>query len=373
MQSYGSFQSVSNLLRLVAHDYGLADDLTVKYLHFASPMDSMSMPMPMAMAMPLKAGAPTPASGPTADSKSKKPRKAQIHVPGVSCCGTNRHGKLCCNSRAKESEFCRWHLDQKDNPVALTVDPPTQEADAESFSVHTPVHSRRPSVSSPDPTRLASHEKFRELASGKCGCHHLVKNVAFETYQGPAIALTPNFGVEDMFRSEASKMGLFLADIDGHMTPCGYIPADDADVCPEPVLPLTMSSLTLDEDDTCSSTSVRMPSLTLEPDEDEDEYPIVPNTPTFHTDTEADELPTDLTEESFQSYAEGAGLDEYFDANVTTRPDCYPFGVYISSMDDITENVKLLKKTLKSVGIKSKIVADEDDEDEKFLLIKRPN
>ena len=326
------------------------------------------MTMPIPLAFPSKSGAPVPTSPAVPSStKPKKPRKAQIHVPGTSCCGTNRHGKLCCNARAKESEFCRWHLDQKDNPVALTVDPPVAESAAESFSVHTPVHSRRPSVSSPDPTRLAAQEKFRELATGKCGCNHLLKNVAFETYQGPAIALTANFGVEAMFRSEASTMGLFLADIDGHLTPCGYIPADDDDTL--------MPSLALEtDDDACSVTPLTMPSLTLEGDE----YPI-PNTPEFHTtDTEAEAetdegIPTDLTEESFQSYAEGAGLDEYFDANVTTKSDCYPFGIYISSMDDITDNVKLLKKTLKSVGFKSKIVSDDDDEDEKFLLIKRPN
>ena len=189
---------------------------------------------------------------------------------------------------------------------------------------------------------------------GKCGCNHLVKTVAFPTYEGPAIALNENFGVEAMFRSESAKLGLFLAEIDGHLTPCGYIPADD-------------------DDDACSVTPLTMPSLALEAD---DEYPVIPNTPDFHTDTEVEEeeeLPTELTEDAFQSYVESAGLDEYFDANVSSDPSNYSFGIYISSMEDLTENVKLLRKSVKSAGFKSKIIADEDDEDETFLIIKRPN
>ena len=332
MQSYGSFQSVSNLLRLIQLDYQLDDDLCARYLHPVGFPAHATMPMPMPMAMPMAVAASVKSGG----EKVKKPRKEQVHVPGVSCCGTNRHGKLCCNSRAKNSEYCRWHMDQKENPVAPIVERDPDE-DVQSFSVHTPQHSRRPSVSGPvDPTLEEAQVKFQELATNRCGVGHLVKKVSLEDgkYQGVSIALNEHFGSEDLFREQAAELGLFLKVIEEHLVPAGYIP---------------------EETDDCESVCCA-------------------HTPEYGTDAECEEeeeVSTEMTLEVFQSMAEACGLTDELDESATSDESYYPFGIYITSFEDNSENIKLLQKNIESRGFSSEIIEEEDDEDEKYLVISR--
>ena len=347
MQSYGSFQSVSNLLRLVQLDYALPDDLSAKYLHpagFPTPVADMKMPMSMPMPM-----APVAIPVPPA----KKEKKQGVHKPGISCGGTNRFGKLCCNARAKESEFCRWHADQKDTPV-----PPRAEVDddeVQSFSIHTPAHSRRPSVSHPPPPqRHEAQCKFREIARDDIGCDHLIKNVALSNYEGVAIKLDDNFQQESLFRKQCQVLGVFLAEVDEHLVPTVYMPEGTAES-------VVQSILTEPIDD---------------PSDTEDELPMK-YTPTFcTTDTEAeDEDPKEeedskeMTEELFEDYATATGLDDEFDGNTDIPEDYYPYGVFVSPFSNNTDNLKLLRTNLQSDGFVVEIIEINEDEDEKYLVV----
>ena len=267
MQSYGSFQSVSNLLRLIQLDYSIPDDLTSKYL---------SVPVsPSFDVCPPKGHVSAPPPPPVAP---KKVKKNTIHIDGVSCVGTNRHGELCKCTRADGSLYCRFHKDQENNPKPPRVSNDDDENERASFSVHTPVHSRRPSVTNIDPSRQEAQNKFEEVARDRCGCGHLVKNVVLGGYEGVAIELGEHFVHEQMFRDVAKQIGLFLADVDGHMTPCGFMPGEEEEVVSREVV--------VDE---VSDT--------------EDEEPMeIPNTPMDYSDTECeeDEDPVDqLTEEAF--------------------------------------------------------------------------
>jgi len=358
MQMYGSFQSVSNLLRLIQTDYSLADDLTSKYLgSLESAFPSAGLPQ-LAKGAPLIAPIATAVAAPA--KAPKKPRKQQVHVPGTSCCGTNRHSKLCCNARLKDSTFCRWHQDQLANPVvpAPTVDP---NADVQSFSVHTPPHSRRPSVSSPDPTRAQAQEKFSQLATDRCNSGHLVKQVTLAggSYIGVGIKLDNNFVCKQMFTDAAKSIGLFLAEVDDHLTPCGYMPEGDEEVA----------------DSVVHVVPTQMPSLSTHFDGDDDAESVVPNTPIYHTDTEDEEAEAesedfDLTEDTFQSMADSCGLTDEVDNNANSDDAAYyPFGIYISSFEDNTENLDLLQKNLSALGYSTKITEDYEDEDEKYMLI----
>ena len=344
MQSYGSFQSVSNLLRLVQLDYGLADDLSAKYLHpagFPTQVTDMKMSMPMPMPM-----APVAPAAP-----AKKEKKQGIHNPGVSCCGTNRFGKLCCNARAKDSEFCRWHADQKDAPVP----PRTEEADDEvqSFSIHTPAHSRRPSVSQVPPQRLEAQQKFGEIARDDIGCQHLITKVALSNYEGVAIKLDDNFQQEPLFRNQCQVTGVFLAEVDGYLVPTVYMPEDSGESVTQPIRTEPID----------------------DPSDTEDELPM-DNTPIFcTTDTEAEdgdpqeEETKEMTEELFEDYATAVGLDDEFDGNTDIPDDYYPYGVFVSPFSDNTDNLKLLRTNLQSDGFVVEIIEINDDEDEKYLVV----
>ena len=345
MQSYGSFQSVSNLLRLVQLDYGLSDDLTVKYLH---PLDSLSVPvpvpLPLSVALPLKPVLPLPTVSP---EKVKKDRKTLVHKPGVSCSGTNRFGKLCCNSRAKDSAFCRWHLDQKDSPVAPRL--PVDDTPAESFSVHTPAVVSPPVVS-PPADRSQSQEKFMDLARTKCGCEHLVKRVVFADYEGFAIALDDNFQQAPLFRQLALTMGLFLAEDECHLIPTGYMPDDES-----------VSQNLLDDTDEPEVTSPCMDEPTA-------------HTPVYHTDTEDDdEESPPMTEALFETYATSSGLDDEFDTNDDIPDDYHPYGVYINPFSSTPENLDLLRTTLEGVGFRTDTITlneNEDEPDQYFVVFK---
>ena len=347
MQSYGSFQSVHALLRLIQQDYGLPDDLYLKYVHPAGfPPQVTDMKFPMSMSM-----APVPTPTPVA---AKKVKKQGIHKPGVSCCGTNRFGKLCCNARAKDHEFCRWHLDQKNAPIP----PRATENDDEikSFSVHTPAHSRCASVSQVPPQRQEAQEKFREIACDDIGCDHLIKNVALPNYEGIAIKLDDNFQQESLFRKQCQVSGVFLAEVDQYLTPTVYMPEDTAESVVQPI---------------------RTEPVDDDPSDTEEELPMN-HTPIFcTTDTEAEdedlhgEETKEMTEELFEEYATAAGLDDEFDCNTDIPDDYYPYGVFVSPFSDNTDNLKLLRTNLQGDGFNVEIIEINDDEDEKYLVVHR--
>ena len=118
----------------------------------------------------------------------------------------------------------------------------------------------------------------------------------------------------------------------------------------------------------------QMPSLALPFDDDDDAESVIPNTPIYHTDTEAEDEEDDedqeLTEDTFQAMADSCGLTDEVDNNANADDsDYYPFGIYISSFEDNSENLDLLQKNLNALGYSTKITEDGDDEDEKYMLI----
>lgn len=325
-----SFYLQSHLLSRVATDYGL-DHQTLVGRYLVVPM----APPPVFGVPPVKSvDVPPP---------TKKPKRRVEWDSLKHCHGTKNNGTHCCSVMFQGTKFCRHHQGQAENPVPLA--PAVEDVSVvQSFSIHTPAYSRRPSFDAGSPPAALdprAQEVFARVARDHVGCGHLLKKVKLTTgYEGWSLPTGEDFEVEPFFRDSAAKSGLLLAIIQGHLTPCGYI---------EP----------------CESSCSTM----------ESELPLDVNTPKFITTPTVADEPTDeadsgpcvMNYDLFESMAEALGLDEDLDSAVIDSPDYYPFGIYITSMEEMGENIKKLQKNLAEEGYQSII---EDIDGEEYLIVK---
>jgi len=353
-QLYGSFQSVSNLLKLVEHDFGLTDDLTLKYL------GDMSVPaQPLAPAPPL---ATKPVQAPAPSAKPSGPKTKKVHIPGVSCVGTNRHGCLCCNPRSKShgNDYCRHHQSQLSEPVAPKVVPDDSDAvsTATDLSVHTAVVVCEPPTQAPA-APPPCHGVFVDVFVDTLAHGHLLTKTTLPLsgYSGPAVsltALTP--ALRSLFDTEAIALGLFTCESEGYLHPTGYMPEEIAETSPIPA-PVVPETAETDEPSTytpvfatteCSSAASTSTTAECEDDACSD---------------------IELTASAFQSIADSCGLEDEVDLNVEQGLDYFDFGIYISGFDDLAENLKLLRERLSDRGFQCE---ELEDDDEKYLVVCRP-
>ena len=331
-----SYYLQTHLLARVANDYQLDfSELTGRYL-----------PMPTAPAFPMHI--PTkPVDAPLAPS-AKKPKRRVEWDTLKHCHGTKNNGTRCCSVMFEATEFCRHHQGQKEHPVPLA--PVTEVADAQSmaqsFSVHTPAHSRRPSFDADSPPASMdprAQEVFAEIARDRVGCGHLLKKVKFSSgYQGWSLPQGDDFESEPMFRDIANRAGLLLAIIEGHLTPCGYIEPTEA------TSSSTVTDLPLQNTPVFATT----PTATDNDDDTDDE--------------EADSGPLEMTYDLFESMAEAYGLDDDIENGLDDGPEYHPFGIYITSMEDMSESLKKFQVALREEGHNT---AMENIDDIDYLLV----
>ena len=188
-----------------------------------------------------------------------------------------------------------------------------------------------------------TQEVFAQLARDRVGCGHLLKKVKFSSgYQGWSLPQGEGFESEPMFRDIAGKSGLLLAIIEGHLTPCGYI---------EP--PAATSSSSTCTDLPLQNTPVFIGTPTVDDDDDD-------------TDNEVDSGPCEMTYDLFESMAEAWGLDEDIETGLDGDGGYYPFGIYITSMEDMNESLKKFQAALREEGHETAI---EDIDDTDYLLV----
>ena len=285
------------------------------------------------------------ASKPSPPAVAAKPRRRVQWDVNKHCAGTKNNGTHCCSVRLEGTQFCRHHQGQKEHPVPLaTTRTNSDEAlsPAHSFSVHTPAHSRRPSVGDHHgPVDLAAQRVFADLANNRVGCGHLLKKVALvdRGYSGWALPCGPDFEAEPMFRQVAAVAGLALAVVGGdHLIPLGYIEPGQDSVCSsvEPELQL----------DPCSACSATDEATSGNRDLTED-----------HVDLELDY-------DMFMAMAESVGLDDDVDPACTLDDNYFPFGIYVTSVD---ENIKQFQKMVGDEGYET-VVETVDDEDYLFVM-----
>ena len=325
-----SYYLQTHLLARVASDYQLDfSELTGRYL-----------PMPTAPAFPMPVHA-KPVDAPLAPSVKKPKRRVEWDTL-KHCHGTKNNGTRCCSVMFEATEFCRHHQGQKEHPVPLA---PVADAQSvvQSFSVHTPAHSRRPSFDADSPPASMdprAQEVFAEIARDRVGCGHLLKKVKFSSgYQGWSLPQGTDFESEPMFRNAAHLSGLLLAVIEGHLTPCGYIEPTEAGSSS------TISELPLQN----TPVFVGTPNDTDNEDEDE-----------------VDSGPYEMTYDYFESMAETWGLDDDIENGLDDGPEYHPFGIYITSMEDMNESLKKFQAALREEGHET---AMENIDDTDYLLV----
>ena len=338
-----SFYLQQHLLARVSHDYHLDHrELVGRYLAGPVPFGLDVGLGPNTCHDPKGAGLPSPPA--VVHDQAPKPRRRVEWDHTKHCAGTKNNGTHCCSVRLEGTQFCRHHQGQKDHPVPLEVGRTTDDDDAptpaHSFSVHTPAHSRRPSVGDHHgPVDLVAQRVFADLANNRVGCGHLLKKVALvdRGYSGWSLPCGPDFEAEPMFRQVASVAGLAVTVVGGdHLIPLGYI---------EP-----------GQDSVCSSVE---PELALDPVDGDDDSSATSG----HRDP-VDHVDLELDYDMFMAMAESVGLDDDVDPACTLDDNYFPFGIYVTSVD---ENIKQFQKMVGDEGYET-VVETVDDEDYLFVM-----
>jgi hypothetical protein len=321
-----SYYLQQHLLARVATDYGLDhSELVGRYLSCPPPP-----PTGPKVHTPV---APSVSTGP-------KPRRKVVWDSTRHCHGTKNNGTRCCSVRVDGTEFCRHHQGQREHPVPLAPVRATDDdiATVQSFSVHTPAHSRRPSFSATTPPSAVDPEAqrvFEDIAHRRVGCGHLLKKVVLPVggYTGISLPTADGgFDAEPMFRQMAETAGLTLQVVDGHLIPHGYIEPTVSSVEQELDLQGTVESCCDAPDDV-----------------DEVSSPVV------------------LDYDTFMAMADAVGLDDDVDPNCSVDDAYYSFGLFITSVDD---NVKQLRKMLADEGYETTIEEVADGEEYMFITKK---